>query len=139
MYLSAPRKIVTNKIATGSTYTESTAASLYYYFGPFILPIFALAMGCFFSFLAYKYANYIKTKCIIEVLVVSRLISMGRGFFGMSNFTWLFDKETFFTLMLWGILAFMRKSKEKKLVIPFSKLNEYEEGIMYNGEQKCKI
>lgn len=129
MYLSAPRSVVTSKISTGSTYTESTAASLYYYFGASALPIFALIMGWYFSFLAYKYADYIRRRCIIEALIVTRLILLSRPFFSNSAFSFLFGADTVFTVILVLMCAIIRhlygtaKPSPCELIIVSERLN----------------
>ena len=133
MYLSAPEKVVTNKIASGATYTESSAASIYYYFGAWGLPFFAFLTGWFFAFMSYKYVDYIRRKCVIEAMIVTRLILLGRSFHVMSRFTWLFDRETLITILILLISVTMRhrfhgiitkaKSIQAKVVV-----NKYNRG-----------
>ena len=131
MYLSAPEDMITRKIATGATYTESTAASLYYYFGFSALPLFAILMGCFFSWLSYKYVQSIYGGYIIEAMIITRLILLGRSFFGMSRFTWIFGLDTAATLIMWYICSLIRKSTIVKRVCDSSSINHWVNDTMY--------
>lgn len=122
MYLSAPEDVVTRKIATGATYTESTAASIYYYFGFFALPIFAVLMGIFFSWLAKQYLRAIYGGYLFESLIITRLIQMGRSFFAMSRFTWIFALDTIVTIAIWMVCVFIRKARRTRLCTPCPEL-----------------
>lgn len=108
MYLSAPRDVVTAKIATGSSYTESTAATLYYYFGSIVLPVFAIVISLFFAFCAHKYYKYICSGYALEAIIVTRLILLGRPFYGNSAFDFLFGADTIFTIAIWCLLSLIR-------------------------------
>ena len=124
MYLSAPYDLVTRKIASGSTYTESTAASLYYYFGFISLPIFALVMSAAIAFLAKKYLDYIRMNCVIEVMIVARTIFLGKNVLFSSNFSWWLDSKTLITVLIWIACAIYRKNCSSIL---HSRLNYNEE------------
>jgi len=110
MFLTAPYNQVLSKIKTGSTYTESSAASLYYYFGTGALIVFSVLMGIWFAFIAYKYVDYINRKCMIETMIIIRLIYLGRAVLSNSAFNYYLGLDTAFTIVIWMICVLIRHS-----------------------------
>lgn len=119
MYLCAPTDIVTAKIATGSRYTESTAASIYYYFGkvwgPLMLIIFALIMGWCFAFLSKIYVKFISEKCILESIILVRLIMMFNYLFHSSELKAVFGIDTIITIIILLLCVYVRQERMKKV------------------------
>lgn len=112
MYLSAPENVVTNKISTGSSYTESTPASLYYYFGAAVLPFFALIMGFLFAYLAYAYRQSICNGYFIEAVIITRLFLVVQNLFGMSMFYKVFSVNTLITVIVWILCVLARNARK---------------------------
>ena len=101
MYLNAPSTMVTNKILSGATYTESTPASLFYYLGPVGMLCFAVIFGWLFAKLTTFYVHSIHENCIIEALLITKIISDCRYMFAMSGFSVFLSIDN---LVKWGII-----------------------------------
>lgn len=126
MYLCAPSDVVAAKLATGSGYTESTAASIYYYFGknigPFILIIFAIIMGLFFAFLTKIYVKFVSEKRIVESVITARLIISFKLLFNASDINAVFGVKTIITIIILLLCVYVRQRRLKNSRISYKRL-----------------
>ena len=117
MYLCAPKDVVTAKIEKGQNYTESTGATIYYYFGPAVLILFAVFFGIVLAYLMRLYFNCIMENRIVSAAIVSRLLTVYRNFVSMSRFHMLFGKGTLFLIFIYIILRLWRKTQKSDVQI----------------------
>ena len=94
MYLCAPRALVAAKIALGQTYTESTAASIFYYLGPPAIFLFALLSGFVFAWILEWYRRSVLERRLLESTFVLLVAYNLRRMWAMSSF-FLLSKRNF--------------------------------------------
>jgi hypothetical protein len=105
MYLAAPANLVDSKIRAGSSYTESSAASVYYYFGPLGLVVFSTLCAWLLYFFTNWFVRATRAFRVIESVLVVRILLLIPAFAFSSFFTFLLTPDV---LLTFPVLAFLR-------------------------------
>ncbi len=116
MYLCAPESIVTAKISKGQSYTESTPASLFYYFGRVGLLMSAVVFGFVNAWIMRMYYYCILENRIVSALCYARLLTVIRNVQHMSGFYLIIARGTIPLLLLLLILILFRISSQKNSI-----------------------
>lgn len=86
MYLCAPEAVVTNKLASGSRYSEAGYALMYYYFGVPGLIIYSILFGIIISGVIRMFINALQTEDYIKAMIYVRFFMLTRTAFSMFTF-----------------------------------------------------
>jgi len=73
MYLTAPNEVVTNKILTGSSYTECGHAAMYRYFGGIGVILFDIILGLIISLIGNCLLWAVRRGRVIDTLLLAKL------------------------------------------------------------------
>jgi len=114
MYFNAPQSVVDSVISSGSAYTESTAATFYYYFDFLGIIIFAPLIGLLWSWVTNYLLHLFSTESIIETVLVCRLYFIISAISTNSRFYNLFDIQSILTIVF---IAFVYLSNRKRVLV----------------------
>lgn len=79
------------KLDNNSSYTYSTQASMYYYFGAGAVLLFSVASAIAYAVLVRLFAESLARHSLIESILLMRLLILAHGLLTQSNFLELFD------------------------------------------------
>lgn len=107
MRFTTPKAIFDKRIASGSRYSTSTFATMYYYFkeyGVLIYPIFGASL---FFWISYIFMYSVARSYLIETLLSFKILVASYPALAMSEFNFLFSyKVTFYFIFVIGLLIF---------------------------------
>ena len=83
MYLCAPESVVTNKLFSGSRYTQADYAVVYYYFGFPGVVVYSILMGLIISGIVNSFILSLQNKDYIKAMIYLRFFTMIRASFSM--------------------------------------------------------
>ena len=86
MYLCDPEEVVTNKLVSGSRYSEAGYAVMYYYFGVLGVIFYSILIGLVFSGIMKALINALQTEDYIKAMIYMRFFMLIRAAFSMFTF-----------------------------------------------------
>ena len=101
------------KLDNGSSYTYSTHASIFYYFGIPGLFIFSITSATVYSFLVRLIVESIASNQILGSIVLMRFLVLAHGILTQSNFFELFDWKVIFYAVAYCFLRLLYASSAK--------------------------
>lgn len=110
MYLCAPSWMVTDKLATGSRYTQAGYACAYYYFGIVGAIVFSIFYAYLFCHILNKFIFNLRNRDYIAALIFLRFYFISETAFSMFLFDDYFDILSILSYM-YIVYSQLRKSK----------------------------
>lgn len=110
MYLCAPESVVTNKLFSGSRYTQADYAVVYYYFGFLGVVVYSILMGLIISSIVNSFILSLQNKDYIKAMIYLRFFIMIRTSFSMFTFGGFLS---FLSILSYIYLIFTHLSKHR--------------------------
>jgi len=110
-FITQNSKLINSKIISGSRFSCSTQASLYYYFGYNVMFFIMIIFTLIYSFFINSYINAILKKHFIDIILYITLYYQLNELFWMSGFYALISKKTILCLFALVFINLIRHIK----------------------------